>query len=48
MYHRKRIYFSSTLSCNKKEKKNHQTSQQGPEPPANQVGNRGASPLPIK
>jgi hypothetical protein len=26
MYHRKRIYFSSTLSCNKKEEKNHQTS----------------------
>jgi hypothetical protein len=26
LYHRQRIYFSSTLSCNKKEEKNHQTS----------------------
>jgi hypothetical protein len=26
VYHRERIYFSSTLSCNKKEEKNHQTS----------------------
>ncbi len=26
MYHRQRIYFSSTLSCNKKKEKNHQTS----------------------
>ncbi len=26
LYHRKRIYFSSTLRCNKKEEKNHQTS----------------------
>ncbi len=40
--------FSSTLSCNKKEEKNHQTSQQGSEPLANQVSNKGASPLPIK
>jgi hypothetical protein len=27
MYHRERIWFSSTLSCNKKEEKNHQTSR---------------------
>jgi hypothetical protein len=26
LYHRERIYFSSTLSCNKKEEKKHQTS----------------------
>jgi hypothetical protein len=26
LYHRERIYFSSTLSCNKKEEKNHHTS----------------------
>jgi hypothetical protein len=26
VYHRERIYFSSTLSCNKEEEKNHQTS----------------------
>ncbi len=28
-----RIYFSSTFSCNKKEEKNHQTSQQGARAP---------------
>ncbi len=42
MYHRERIYFSSTLSCNQKEEKNHQTFQWGHEPSANQVSNKGA------
>ncbi len=33
LYHRERIYFSSTLSCNKKEEKNHQTSHFEPARP---------------
>ncbi len=32
LYHRERICFSSTLSCNKKEEKNHQTSHFEPVP----------------
>jgi hypothetical protein len=40
--------FHQLLAALKKEEENHQTSQKGLEPPANQVIKRGLSPLPIK
>ncbi len=41
LYHRERIWFSSTLSCIKEE-------EEITKPPAHQVINRCLSPLPIK